>query len=116
MEAGWSANASLATPQHLTVDAPSSLGVFSVLVDGARWFGWYECGGSSNSVTADGIPWILSEDKDAHKDDSFTAMIAEQMSEVLTWDDDATYSFTVYNQTDCDYTWHLIANDHGDRR
>ena len=84
--------------------------------DGARWFGWYECGVSSNSVTADGIPWILSEDKDAHKDDSFTAMIAEQMSEVLTWDDDATYSFTVYNQTDCDYTWHRIANDHGDRR
>merc|ERR1712159_818818 len=31
--------------------------------NGARWFGWYECG-DGVAVTADGIPFILSEDKD----------------------------------------------------
>ena len=83
---------------------------------GSKWFGWYECGVSSKSVTADGIPWILSEDKDAWKDETFTAMIEEEVHAVLDWDDDSTYSFTVYNQTDCDYTWHLLSIDQGDRR
>merc|ERR1719152_31559 len=58
---------------------------------GSKWFGWYECGVSSNSVTADGIPWILSEDRDAWQDDTFVAMIEEEMNAVLEWDDDSSY-------------------------
>jgi len=84
--------------------------------DGARWFGWYECG-KGVTVTEDGIPWILSEDKDAHKDSSFTAMVEEKMADLLSWsDDDDKYEFTVYKQDDCDYTWHHIAINEGDRR
>ena len=68
----------------------------------ARWFGWYECGEGVH-VTEDGIPFILSEDKDAHDDDDFTSMVEEKMKEALTFsDDDDEYSFTVYKQDDCD--------------
>ena len=60
---------------------------------------------------------ILSEDKDAHKDSSFTAMVEEKMDDLLSWsDDDDKYEFTVYKQDDCDYTWHHIAINEGDRR
>ena len=36
---------------------------------------------------------------------------------MLSWsDDDDKYEFTVYKQDDCDYTWHHIAINEGDRR
>ena len=107
----------------------------------ARWFGWYECSEGVH-VTEDGIPFILSEDKDAHDDDDFTSMVEEKMKEALTFsDDDDEYSFTVYKQDDCDCeararsriatplfsraalqipratdTWHYTKKAEGDRR
>ena len=80
----------------------------------ARYFGWYMCG-PSVAITRRGIPWVLSDDRELHSDEAFVSMIEAKLEALGMLK--GGNNFTTYAQTDdCDYTWHHVASDSGERR